>query len=255
MPRTTKLQCEDCGSFLHKRSMKKHRGSDTCQNKQAINSLAYQNEALAAQVTAQVTAQIAAHNQDLIDRVQTLGNKINEISTRPHTIINNHTHNMTINQFILNTKEPLSLTAIEASVAIGMEANVLRDGAQGIAQYVIRENDLPKKVHISDKSRAVARYHEVNVGDKVINDKGCTMILDHVFVKFGRDGEIVVDRLYDELEKYMTEQNEIGAWIDDFYDQEMIRLGRLRLAWKKASEGHNNKLRKDVAKAIVLRCQ
>jgi Rieske Fe-S protein len=203
----------------------------------------------------QVTAQIAAHNQTLVNTVQTLREEVHGMSSRPHTIIN-HTHNhTTINQYILDTKEPLSLKAIEASVAMGMKANVLRDGAQGIAQYVIRENELPKKVHISDKSRAVARYHEIDGGDKVANDKGCTMILDHIFVKFGRDGEIVVDRLYDELEKHMTEQNEIGAWPDDFYDEEMTHLGRLRLEWKKASEGHNNKLRKDVAKAIVLRCQ
>jgi hypothetical protein len=74
-------------------------------------------------------------------------------------------------------------------------------------------------------------------------------------VKFGRDGEIVVDRLSDELEKYMTEQNEMGAWPDEFYDEQMTKLGKLRLQWKKASEGHDNKLRKDVAKAIVRRCQ
>jgi hypothetical protein len=211
---------------------------------------------LAMQVTAQLAAQNEKIEQQMMQQSQTLIQKIDEISNRPQTIINNnHTHNTTINQYILDTKEPLSLSSIEASVAMGMQPAVLRDGAQGIAQYVIRENKLPKKIHISDKSRAVARYHEIDGDDKVVNDKGCTMILNHIFVKFGRDGEIVVDRLYDELEKYMTEQHENGSWLDDFYDEEMCRLGRLRIAWKKASEGHNNKLRKDVAKAIVLRCQ
>jgi hypothetical protein len=173
-----------------------------------------------------------------------------EIVNRPQVV-----HNTTINQFILANKEPLSLKGIEASVAMGMQASVLRDGAQGIAQFVVIENELPKKVHITDKSRHIAKYLEATCGDEIVTDKGLEEILNHIFVKFGRDGEIVVDRLSDELEKYMTEQNEMGAWPDEFYDQQMTKLGKLRLQWKKASEGHDNKLRKDVAKAIVRRCQ
>lgn len=264
-----KVTCEKCGTILHRCNLKRHKQSEACQSRQAINALAQQNKVLAEQVTeqvtahvtAQVTAQLAAQNekieQQMIHQSQTLIRKIDGIASYPQTIINNnHTHNhTTINQFILDTKEPLSLTSIEASVAMGMQANVLRDGAQGIAQYVIQENALPDKVHISDKSRCVVKYHEIDGGNKVVHDKGCTKILNHIFVKFGRDGEIVVDRLSDELEKYMTEQNNIGAWPDEFYDKQMTKLGSVRLQWKKASEGHNNKLRKDVAKAIVLRCQ
>jgi hypothetical protein len=173
-----------------------------------------------------------------------------EIASRPQ-VVHNHT---TINQYILDNKEPLSLAAIEASVTMGMQAAVLRDGAQGIAQYVVTENNLPKKVHISDKQRYVAKYVEISSED-IVTDKGCEEILNHIFVKHGRDGEILVDRLSDELEKYMTQQNDDRLWPDEFYDKQMTNLGRLRLQWKKASEGHDNKLRKDVAKAIARRCQ
>jgi hypothetical protein len=188
-------------------------------------------------------------NAKVVQNHEALNRKVDELASRPQTI------NNTINQYIIATKEPLSLVAIEASVAMGMQAGVLRDGAQGIAQYVVSENELPKKIHISDKQRYVAKYQEATRGEEIVCDKGCEEILNHIFVKFGRDGEIVVDRLSDELEKYMTEQNEIGAWPDDFYNKQMSKSGRLRLEWKKASEGHSNKLRKDVAKAIVRRCQ
>jgi hypothetical protein len=191
--------------------------------------------------------QMVENNKAEERRMEALNAKMDELAKRPQ--------NVTINQFILTNKEPLSLAAIEASVAMGMQASVLRDGAQGIAQFVVSENELPKKIYISDKQRHVAKYLETTCGDEVVTDKGLEEILNHTFVKYGRDGEIVVDRLYDELEKYMTEQNEMGAWPDEFYDQQMTKLGRLRLQWKKASEGHDNKLRKDVAKAIVRRCQ
>jgi hypothetical protein len=188
--------------------------------------------------------------QEVAENHQILNMKVDEIVTRPQVV-----HNHTTIQFILANKEPLSLAGIEASVAMGMQAAVLRDGAQGIAQFVVTENDLPNKIHISDKSRNVAKYLESSKGEEVFTDKGLEEILNHIFVKFGRDGEIVVDRLYDELEKYMTEQNENGSWIDEFYNQQMMKLGKVRLEWKKASEGHDNKLRKDVARAIVRRCQ
>ena len=189
------------------------------------------------------------HMSGMIQTLSTQIQEVREIANRPQIVYN------TINQYIIATKEPLSLTAIEASVALGMQSSVLRDGAQGIAQFVVTENELPKKIHIADKSRYVAKYMESTCGDEIITDKGCEEILNHIFVKFGRDGEILVDRLSGELEKYMTEQNENGSWVDDFYNQQMSKLGKLRLEWKKASEGHANKLRKDVAKAIVRRCQ
>lgn len=110
-------------------------------------------------------------------------------------------------------------------------------------------------MYISDKNRAVGRYYEIDDIDKVITDKGLTAILDHVFIKSGPTGEIVIDRLCDDLESYMTEQNDLRNWPDDFYDEQISKLIKLRLQWKKASDGHENKLRKDVAKAIVLRCQ
>jgi len=246
MSRLTKVACSDCGTILLKRNMKKHQGSDICQSRQVLNMVAKQNQELAKK-----SEEILLQNSHLATSVQILREEVKEMATRPQTVINN----TTVNQFIIANKEPLSLTAIEASIALGMQASVLRDGAQGIAQYVVTENDLPTKIHISDKQRCVAKYTKVSSGHKVVTDKGCEEILNHIFVKYGRDGEIVVDRLSDELEKYMTQQNEDRLWPDEFYDQQMTKLGRLRLEWKKASEGHDNKLRKDVAKAIVRRCQ
>lgn len=222
MPRVT---CEKCGVEVHRNSLPRHQKSKKCQNQTMMNMMG-----------------------QMSGMIQSLDRKVEAIASRPQVV-----HN-TINQYIIATKEPLSLIAIEASVAMGMQASVLRDGAQGIAQYVVTENELPKKVHISDKSRHTAKYMELD-GEEVVTDKGCEEILNHIFVKFGRDGEILVDRLSGELEKYMTEQYENGSWVDDFYDQQMTKLGMLRLEWKKASEGHANKLRKDVAKAIVRRCQ
>jgi len=236
MPRVTKVACKDCGTTLHKCNLKKHKQSESCQNRQLLNMVAKQN-------------------QELVSTVHTLRKEVQEISNRPQTVINHKHNHTTINQYIIANKKPLSLAGIEASVALGMQAAVLRDGAQGIAQYVVTENELPKKIYITDKSRNVAKYLEATRGEEIITDKGCEEILNRTFVKFGRDGEIVVDRLSDELEKYMTEQNEIGSWPDEFYENQMTKLGRLRLQWKKASEGHNNKLRKEVAKAIVRRCQ
>jgi len=232
MPRVT---CEKCGTSVHKRALKKHQTSKKCHTQMMTRMM--------GNVMTNVD-----HMSGMIQTLSTQIQEVREIASRPQIVYN------TINQYIIATKEPLSLTAIEASVALGMQPSVLRDGAQGIAQFVVTENKLPKKIHIADKSRYIAKYMESTCGE-VITDKGCEEILNHIFVKFGRDGEILVDRLSGELEKYMTEQNENGSWVDDFYNQQMSKLGKLRLEWKKASEGHTNKLRKDVAKAIVRRCQ
>jgi len=236
----SRVICEKCGTELHRCSLKRHQKSEACQNRQVLNENTRTMNKMSDMI--KELKQEADINHEALKQ---------EIANRPH-IVHNHT---TITQYILANKEPLSLAGIEASVTIGMQAAVLRDGAQGIAQYVVAENNLPKKVHISDKQRFVAKYMETSNCEEIVTDKGCEKILNHIFVKFGRDGEIVVDRLSDELEKYMTQQNDDRLWPDEFYDQQMMKLERLRLEWKKASEGHDNKLRKDVAKAIARRCQ
>jgi len=239
MPRVT---CLKCGADLHNRSLKRHQQSEACQNRQILNAN--------TRTICEMSGMIKELKQEVAENHKRLNTKVDEIVTRPQVV-----HNHTTIKFIMANKEPLSLADIEASVAMNMQAAVLRDGAQGIAQFVVIKNDLPNKIHISDKSRNIAKYLEPSKGEGVFTDKGLEEILSHVFVKFGRDGEIVVDRLYDELEQYMTEQNENGSWVDEFYNQQMMKLGKVRLEWKKASEGHDNKLRKDVARAIVRRCQ
>jgi hypothetical protein len=105
MPRVT---CEKCGVEVHRNSLPRHQKSKKCQNQTMMNMMG-----------------------QMSGMIQSLDRKVEAIASRPQVV-----HN-TINQYIIATKEPLSLIAIEASVAMGMQASVLRDGAQGIAQYVV----------------------------------------------------------------------------------------------------------------------
>jgi ATP-dependent 26S proteasome regulatory subunit len=168
---------------MEKRNLKKHQGMDICSNRRAMNEMAARNESIAQEMTERVS-QLEGM---ITTSVNTLTEKVEKMTSRPQTVINN----TTINQYILKVKEPLSYDAIEASIAMGMKPSVLRDGANGIAMYVIRENNLKEKVHITDKNRTVGRYYEIGSIDKVITDKGLTAILDHVFVKNGPGGGTV----------------------------------------------------------------
>jgi len=135
-------------SVMDKRNLKKHQGTDICSNRRAMNEMAVRNDVLAQQMAARVdqleekiVSSVNILEKKMVNSVSTLAENVQKISSRPQTIINK----TTINHYILTTKEPLSYAAIEASVAMGMQPAMLRDGASGIAMYVARENNLEKQ--------------------------------------------------------------------------------------------------------------